>query len=113
MSQKWVKNKFSKIVPKALGMLKQAFFAHFEPMVTRFGPSKIANRLGNGPFWDQKRVKNGSKRWFSKSDPGPLRVHKQVKGARFECVLTQFSPFYHMFQVVPFARTLEPYGGAT
>ena len=29
---------FSKVVPRPLGMLKQVFLGHFEPMVARFGP---------------------------------------------------------------------------
>ena len=39
-------------------MLKQVFLAHFEPVVTRFGPWKIPKCLENGSFWDQKWVKN-------------------------------------------------------
>ena len=39
---------------------------------------------------------------------------KQVFLGHFEPVLTEFSPFHTcMHQVVPFARSLEPYGGAT
>ena len=38
---------------------------------------------------------------------------KQVFLARFEPVLTEFSPFHHEYALVPFARTLEPCGGAT
>ena len=30
-------------------------------------------------FWDEKWVKNGSKRCFSKNDPRPFGVPKQVK----------------------------------
>ena len=60
---------FSKVVPRLLGMLKQAFLAHFEPVATRFGPWKIPKCFENGPFQDQKWVKNGSKTCFSKSDP--------------------------------------------
>ena len=50
---------FSKVVLRPLGMLKQVFLAHFEPVVTCFGPWKIPKCLENGPFWDQKWVKNG------------------------------------------------------
>ena len=60
---------FSKVVPRLLGMLKQAVLARFEPVVARFGPWKFRKCLENGPFQDQKRVKNGSKTCFSKSDP--------------------------------------------
>ena len=47
-------------------MLKQVVLAHFEPVGARFGPWKIPKCLENGPFWDQKWVKNGSKRVFPK-----------------------------------------------
>ena len=41
---------FSKVVPRPLGMLKQVFLAHFEPVVACFGPRKIPNCLENGSF---------------------------------------------------------------
>ena len=59
-------------------MLRNGFFAHFEPIGTRFEPFKIPICLEKERFWEQKWVKNGSKRRFSKSDAGPLGVHKQV-----------------------------------
>ena len=95
-------------------MLKQVFFGRFEPVVALFGPWKIPKCLENGKFLDQKWVKNGSQTRFSKSDPGPFGMLKQVFLARFEPVLTEFSPFHHMYaHFVPFAGTLEPCGGAT
>ena len=94
-------------------MLKQVVLAHFEPVATGFGPWKTPKCLENGPFWDQKWVKNGSKMRFSKRDPGPFGMLKLVFLARFEPVLTEFSPFHHEYALVPFARTLEPCGGAT
>ena len=78
-------------------MLKQVVLAHFEPVATLFGSWKIPKCLESGPFWDQKSVKNGSKTRFSKSDPGPFGMLKQVFLARFEPVLTKFSPFHHMY----------------
>ena len=69
---------FSKVVPRPLGMLKQAFLARFEPVVVRFGPWKIPKCLENGPFWDKNWGKNGSKPRFSKSDPAPFGMPKQV-----------------------------------
>ena len=86
---------FSKIDRGPLGMLKQVVLAHFEPMVTHFGPWKIPKCLEKGPFWDQKWVKNGSKTRFSKSDPGPFGMLQQMFLAHFEPVLTEFSPFRH------------------
>ena len=99
--QKWVKTGsktcFSKSDHGPFGMLKQVFLAHSERVVTHFGPRKMPKCLENGPFWDQKWVKNGSTMCFSKSDPGPFGMLKQVLWARFEPVLTSFSPFCHMY----------------
>ena len=111
--QKWVKNgsktRFSKSDPGPFGMLRQVVLAHFEPVVTRFGPWKIPKCLEIGLFWDQKWVKNGSKTRFSGSDPRPFGMLKQVFWAHLEPVLMEFSHFHHMYA----PRTLEPYGGAT
>ena len=84
---------FSKVVPRPLGMPKQVFLARFELVVTRFGPRKIPKCLENGPFWDQKWVKNGSKTGFSKGDPGPFGMLKQVFLAHFEPVVMCFGPW--------------------
>ena len=84
---------FSKVVPGPLGMLKQVFLAHFELVVTRFGPWKIPKCLENGPFWDQKWVKNGSKMRFPTSGTGPFWMLKQVFLAHFEPVVTCFGPW--------------------
>ena len=73
-------------------MLKEFFLAHFEPVVAHFGPWKIPKCLENGLFWDQKGVKNGSKTCFSKSDPGPFGMLKQVFLAHFEPTGTGFGP---------------------
>ena len=56
--------------------------------MTRFGPWKISKCLENGPLWDPKWIKKGSTTRFFKSGPIPLGVHKQVKLAHFEHVLT-------------------------
>ena len=74
-------------------MLKQVFLAHFEPMVTCFGPWKIPKCLEKGPFWDQETVKNGSKMCLSKSDRGLFGMLKQVFLARFEPMVTCFGPW--------------------
>ena len=44
--------------PRAFGMPKQLFLAHFEPEMKRIGAWKIANCLEKGPFCEQKWVKN-------------------------------------------------------
>ena len=73
-------------------MLKQVFLARFEPVVTLFGPWKIPKCLEEAPFWDPKWLKNGSKTCFSKSDPRPFGMLKQVFLAHFEHVVMRFGP---------------------
>ena len=82
---------FSKVVPRPLGVLKQVFLGRFGLVVTCFGPWKIPKCFfENGPFWDQKWVKNGSKTRFSKNDPGPFGMLKKMFLAHFEPVATGF-----------------------
>ena len=73
--------------------------------------------LENESFQDQKWVKNGSEPRFFKSDPRPFGMPKQVILAGLGPVLTEFSPFHHMYAplcgLCTFARTLQLYGGAT
>ena len=99
--QKWFKNGwkmcFSKSDPGPFGMLKQVFLAHFEPLVTGFGPLTIPKSFQNELFWNPKLVKNGSKMCFSKCYSGPFGVHKEVNCAHFDPVWTQFSPLCHMY----------------
>ena len=91
------KKLFSKVVRRPLGMLKPVFLARFEPVVARFGPWKIPKCLENGLVWNQKWVKSRSKTCFSKSDPRPFGMLKQVFLAHFESVLTKYSPFRRMY----------------
>ena len=94
--QKWVKNesktRFSKNNPRPFMMLKQVVLGHLEPVATGFGSWKIPKCLENGPFWDKKWVKNGSKTRFSKSDPGPFWMLKQMFLVHFRPVVTRFDP---------------------
>ena len=87
------KSFFPKFFLDHLGLPKQVFLGHFEPVVARFGPWKIPKCLENGPFWDQQCVKNGSKTCFSKSDPGPFMMLKQLVLGHFEPVATGFGPW--------------------
>ena len=68
--QKWVKKglktHFSNSDRGPYEKLKQLFFAHFEPGITRFGQWKIPKCLENGKFCDQKRYKMGEKCPFPK-----------------------------------------------
>ena len=73
-------------------MVKQVFLARFEPVVTRIGPWNILQCLENGPFWDQKWVKNGSKVCFYKHDRSPFGIPKQVFLAHFRPLVTRFGP---------------------
>ena len=77
--------------------------------MTRFGRWKIPKCLENGPVWRQKWVKKGAITGLSKSGPAPLGVHKQMKLAPIEPVLTKFSPFHHMYAP---SCTLHTYLGA-
>ena len=88
--KKGSKPRFSKSDPKPFWMFKQVFLAHLEPMITSFDPWKLPKCLENGLFWDQNCVKKGSKPRFSKSDPKPFWMFKQVFFARFEPVVTGF-----------------------
>ena len=101
--QKWVKNGsktcFSKSDPRPLGMLKQVFLAHFEPVVTCFGPWKIPKFPENGSVWDQKLVKNGSKTHFPKNDPGPFGMLGQVILTHFEPIWTVFGPWESQYSL--------------
>ena len=78
---------FSKVVPRPLGMLRNVFLGRFEPVVARFKPWKIPKYLENGPFWNQKCVKNGSKTRVSQSDPAPFGMLKQAFLAHFKLSL--------------------------
>ena len=86
-------------------MFKQVVLAHYEPVATGFGSLKLPKCLENGPFWDQKWVENESKTRFSESDPGPFGMLKQGFFARFEPVLTELSPFHHMYAPLCALRT--------
>ena len=66
---------FSKNDPGAFGVPKQVKCAHFEPIVSHLGLSKVTKCLENGLFWDQKRwVKS-----FSTIFLRPFGVPKQMK----------------------------------
>ena len=58
-----------------------------------FGPWRVSKWLDNGPFWDPKGVKSGSKMRFSQSGRGRFGILKQVFLARFEPLLTWFGPW--------------------
>ena len=73
-----------KAVPRPPGMLKHVFLARFEPVGARFGPWKIPKCLENGPFQDEKWVKNGSKRVF----PIVIRDHWGCTNHRFNPILS-------------------------
>ena len=94
MSNRWEHELiFFKDVPGPLGMLKHVFLARLGPVVARFGPCKIPKCLENGRFQRQKWVQNGSKTGFSKSDPEPLGMLKQVFLAHFKLDITRFAPW--------------------
>ena len=82
------KHSFPKVSMDHLGCRKKKEKrAHFGPIVSHFGPSKVPKSLDNGPLCGQKWVKNGSKMCFSKKDPGPFGVLKWDNSAHFEPIL--------------------------
>ena len=83
---------FSKSDHAPIGMHKQVFLAHLEHVATHFGPWKMPECLANGPFWNQKWVKNGSKARLSKTHLGPFGMLEQVFLAQFEHVVTLVGP---------------------
>ena len=86
---------FSKVVPRPLAMLNQVLSAHFEPVVPRFRAPKITKCLENGPFLEQKLVKNGSKTHFSKSDLGTFRARPKIP----KCLKN--GPFWEQTRIGP------------
>ena len=102
--QKSVKNGskmcFSKDTFGLFGVHKQAEPAHFEPMLSKFGPSQGRKGLENGPIWDHKRLKNGSKPWFSKNDPSLVVVPKRMNIADFEPPLSCSHPLSSVYLIV-------------
>ena len=94
-----------KLFPDHLGCSNTCFWPVLSPWWRVLGHGKSQNALKMGHFWDQKWVKNGSKRRFSKNDPGPFGMLKQVFLAHFEPVLTEFSPFHHMHAPLCALRT--------
>ena len=83
---------FSKFVLRPLGMLKQMFLGHFEPLVARFGHEKSQNALKTGRFGTNNVSKMGERTCFSKNDAGPFMMLKQVVFAHSEPVATGFGP---------------------
>ena len=73
-------------------MLTQVFFTPFSARGDAFWRTEIPKCLENGPFLDQRWVKNGSKKYFSKSDPAPLGVLRKVFSAHVEPVYDAFWP---------------------
>ena len=59
MGQKKVKNPVFKSYDGPFGMLKEAFFALFEPVVTCFGSWKIPKRFENGLLCHKRSVNSG------------------------------------------------------
>ena len=60
-------------------MPKQVLLARFELVVARFGPPKFPKCLENGLLGTKNGSKMGQKCVYSKNDPRPFGVHKQVK----------------------------------
>ena len=68
-------------------------------MLSNFGPSQGRKGLENGPIWDHKWLKNGSKPWFSKNDPSPAVVPKRMNKAHFEPFLSRSHPLSSVYLI--------------
>ena len=58
--QKGSKMTLFKMHWEPIGNILGPFLNHFEAFLTMFEPANGPNYNGNGPFWDQKWVQNGS-----------------------------------------------------
>ena len=74
-------------------MLKQVFLAHFELVVSHFGPWKMPKCLENGPFSKTKMGQKWLKNAFSQEGSWTIPDAQQVFLARFEPVVTRFGPY--------------------
>ena len=83
---------FSKDTFGLFGVHKQVQWAHFEPMLSNFGPSEGRKGLEIRPIWDHKWLKNASNPWFSKNDPSPVVVPKWMDIAPYEPLLSRSHP---------------------
>ena len=80
---------FSKDTFGLFGVHKQVERAHFEPMLSNFGPSQGRKGLENGAIWDHKWLKNESKPWFFNHDPSLVVVPKRMNTAHFQPLLSR------------------------
>ena len=92
---------FSRDTFGLFGVHKQVEWSHFEPMLSNFGPSQGQKGLENGPIWDHKWLKTGSKLWFWKNDPSPVVVPKRMNTAHFEPLLSRSHPLSSFVVEVP------------
>ena len=88
--QKWVQNgsktHFSKSGARPFWIPKQAFFAHWEPVVTRFAPWEIPGALKMAPFGTKSGSKMGQKLVF----PNVRLDHLGCSNKCFEPILSPF-----------------------
>ena len=68
-------------------------------MLSNFGPSKGRKGLENGPLWDHKWLKNGSKRWSSQNDPSLVMVLKLMNTAHSEPLLSRSHPLSSVYLI--------------
>ena len=68
----------------------QVEWAHFQPMLSNFGPAKADRALKNGPFGATNRSKTGQKHCFPNLYPCPVLVPKRMYTAHFEPLLSRF-----------------------
>ena len=88
---------FSKDTFGLFGVHKQVEWAHFEPILSNFGPSQGQKDLENGPIGDHEWLKNRSNPWFSKNDPSPVVMPKRMNTPHFEPLLSRSHPLSSVY----------------
>ena len=84
---------FSKMILDHMACQNKCFWGVVGSWWPPFDPPKLPKCLENGLFFGTKKwLQSGSKMCFSKNEPRPFGVHKQVKCAPFEPIASHFGP---------------------
>ena len=87
LDPKWIQNGPKIVSPKSdpgpLWVTADVLLARSKAYLGRFDRPYVPNSLRGEPFWDQKRVKSGSKLYFFGCALGPIGVLKRLPLAHF------------------------------
>ena len=96
----------SNVLPRPIGAHTQVFLCCFKPLLTHIGPCKFPKSVLIGPFWDQNRVKRGSKSNFPRTARRSFRMLKMVVFSLFALLLNHLCCLHRLQSV----RDLEHRG---